>query len=64
MSLLYGCVFIIRFGTMRTTYKAVEWASEAQQSETSIFWNVWVLLAMPTTWLAWSVVGLLAVNNY
>ncbi|KAF8816715.1 MFS general substrate transporter [Phlegmacium glaucopus] len=56
MSLLYGCVFIIRFGTMRTTYKAAEWAREAQESKTSIFWNVWVLLAMPTTWLAWSIV--------
>lgn len=53
MSLLYGCVFIIRFGTMRTAHKAAEWAEEGQQSKTSIFWNVWVLLAMPTTWLAW-----------
>lgn len=27
MSLLYGCMFIIRFGTMRKTYKAAEWAN-------------------------------------
>lgn len=26
MSLLYGCMFIIRFGTMRKAYKAAEWA--------------------------------------
>ncbi|TFK20232.1 hypothetical protein FA15DRAFT_600104 [Coprinopsis marcescibilis] len=26
MSLLYGCMYIIRFGTMRTPYKAAEWA--------------------------------------
>jgi len=26
MSLLYGCIFIIRFGTMRKTYKALELA--------------------------------------
>lgn len=26
MSLLYGCIFIIRFGTIRKTYKAAEWA--------------------------------------
>jgi len=26
MSLLYGCIYIIRFGTMRKTYKAAEWA--------------------------------------
>ncbi|KAF8147983.1 hypothetical protein B0H34DRAFT_679922 [Crassisporium funariophilum] len=56
MSLLYGCVYIIRFGTMRTTYKAAEWAQEAQKSRTAIWWNVWVLLAMPAVWLAWSLV--------
>ncbi|KAF8955229.1 hypothetical protein BDZ97DRAFT_1674456 [Flammula alnicola] len=53
-SLLYGCIHIIRFGTMRKTYKGAEWAQEAQQSRTGIFWNIWVLLAMPATWLAWS----------
>jgi hypothetical protein len=26
MSLFYGCIYIIRFGTMRKTYKAAEWA--------------------------------------
>ena len=26
LSLLYGCLFIIRFGTIRKTYKAAEWA--------------------------------------
>ena len=72
MSLFYGCIYIIRFGTMRKTYKAAEWAQvsiymscpprihltffqEAQTSRTGIFWNVWVLLAMPATWLAWQV---------
>ena len=70
MSLLYGCMYIVRFGTMRKTYKAAEWATvrillyrvklpllinnqEAQKSRTGIFWNVWVLLAMPAAWLAW-----------
>lgn len=27
MSLLYGCMYIVRFGTMRKTYKAAEWAT-------------------------------------
>jgi len=27
MSLLYGCIYIIRFGSMRKTYKAAEWAA-------------------------------------
>jgi len=26
VSLLFGCVYIIRFGSMRKTYKAAEWA--------------------------------------
>ena len=73
MSLLYGCIYIIRFGMMRSTCRAAEWAhvsccsqkydyrilhisffpQEAQKTTTSIFWNVWVFLAMPATWLAW-----------
>ncbi|KDR79502.1 hypothetical protein GALMADRAFT_63425, partial [Galerina marginata CBS 339.88] len=56
MSLLYGCIYIIRFGTMRKTYKGAEWAEEAQKSRTGIWWNIWVLLAMPATWLAWSMI--------
>ncbi|TFK25147.1 hypothetical protein FA15DRAFT_655388 [Coprinopsis marcescibilis] len=56
ISLLYGCVYIIRFGTMRKTYKAAEWALEARKSHTTIFWNVWVLLAMPAVWLSWSLI--------
>jgi hypothetical protein len=30
---------------------------EAQKTETAIFWNVWVLLALPGVWLAWSVLA-------
>jgi hypothetical protein len=26
ISLLFGCMYIIRFGSMRKTYKAAEWA--------------------------------------
>ncbi|KJA18063.1 hypothetical protein HYPSUDRAFT_90259 [Hypholoma sublateritium FD-334 SS-4] len=56
MSLLFGCMYIIRFGSMRKTYKAAEWALEAKKSKTVIWWNVWVLLAMPVIWLTWSIV--------
>ncbi|KAF8994701.1 hypothetical protein BDQ17DRAFT_1251443 [Cyathus striatus] len=56
MSLLYGCMYIIRFGSMKRAHKAAEWADEAQSTKTNIFWNVWVLLAMPATWLAWSII--------
>ncbi|KAF7371075.1 hypothetical protein MSAN_00741800 [Mycena sanguinolenta] len=53
MSLLYGCMYIIRFGTMRKMHKASSFAGEAQKDTTSILWNIWVLLAMPAVWLAW-----------
>ncbi|KIJ12907.1 hypothetical protein PAXINDRAFT_170945 [Paxillus involutus ATCC 200175] len=56
MSLCYGCVYIVRFGTMRSMYKATRWAEEAGRTTTFILWNVWVLLAMPSVWLAWSMI--------
>ncbi|KAJ6580888.1 hypothetical protein B0H19DRAFT_1251168 [Mycena capillaripes] len=59
MSLLYGCMYIIRFGTMRKMHKASSFANEAQRGTTSIWWNVWVLLAMPAVWLAWSIITFL-----
>ncbi|KAJ7205051.1 hypothetical protein GGX14DRAFT_308511, partial [Mycena pura] len=54
MSLLFGSLYIIRFGTMRKMYKAAIWADEAQKGSSSILWNVWILLAIPAVWLAWS----------
>ncbi|KAJ6616984.1 hypothetical protein B0H10DRAFT_2386940 [Mycena sp. CBHHK59/15] len=46
MSLLYGCIYIIRFGAMTRMHKASKFAKEAQKDTTSIWWNVWVSLAM------------------
>ncbi|KAF8066496.1 hypothetical protein FPV67DRAFT_1495041 [Lyophyllum atratum] len=60
MSILYGCLYILRFNTMRKVHKAAEWAEEAQQTKTLIWWNVWVLLAMPSIWLSWSIIFYLA----
>ncbi|KAG1776078.1 hypothetical protein EV702DRAFT_1198692 [Suillus placidus] len=54
MSVSFGCIYIVRFGTMRSMYKATRWAEEARKTTTFIWWNVWVLLAMPAVWLAWS----------
>ncbi|KAF8806754.1 hypothetical protein BYT27DRAFT_7101379 [Phlegmacium glaucopus] len=56
MSLLFGCIYIIRFGSMRKTYKAAEWALEAKRTKTLVWWNVWVLLAIPAIWLTWSII--------
>ncbi|KAJ6551437.1 hypothetical protein B0H19DRAFT_863405, partial [Mycena capillaripes] len=60
MSLLYGCMYIIRFGTMRKMHKASSLAMEAQNVTASIWWNVWVLLAMPAIWLSWSIITFFA----
>ncbi|KAL1745745.1 hypothetical protein HDZ31DRAFT_35698 [Schizophyllum fasciatum] len=59
MSLLYGCLYIVRFGTMRAMHKASEWALESQRTTTNVYWNVWVMLAMPAVWLSWSIVAFL-----
>ncbi|KAJ6465961.1 hypothetical protein C8R47DRAFT_1154597 [Mycena vitilis] len=56
MSLCYGCVYIVRFATMRSMYRASKFAEEARKTDTLIWWNVWTLLAMPAVFLAWSVV--------
>ncbi|KAE9383002.1 hypothetical protein BT96DRAFT_930075 [Gymnopus androsaceus JB14] len=56
MSLSYGCIFIVRFGTMRSMYRASIWAEEAQKTKTLVWWNVWVLLAMPAVWMSWSMI--------
>ncbi|PPQ82300.1 hypothetical protein CVT25_008426 [Psilocybe cyanescens] len=74
MSLAFGCVYVLRFGTMRKIWKAVEWAlaiaivntyvliighvQEAKKDRTKVvvWWNVWVMLAMPVVWLAWSII--------
>lgn len=56
MSLLFGSMYIVRFGTMRKMYKAASWADEAQKGRAYILWNVWILLAIPAVWLAWSII--------
>ncbi|KAH0582200.1 hypothetical protein H2248_011848 [Termitomyces sp. 'cryptogamus'] len=54
MSLLYGSIYIIRFNTIRRTRKVVEWAEQAQRTTMCIWWNIWVLLALPGIWFSWS----------
>ncbi|PPQ92316.1 LOW QUALITY PROTEIN: hypothetical protein CVT25_008522 [Psilocybe cyanescens] len=74
-------LYVLRFGTMRKLWKAVEWAlaiviantcvchvclllliighlQEAKKDRTKVvvWWNVWVMLAMPVVWLAWSII--------
>ncbi|KAF8812655.1 hypothetical protein BYT27DRAFT_7159054 [Phlegmacium glaucopus] len=54
MSLAYGCMYSVRFGMMKNMFHASRWAEEAQKTNTSIWWNVWVLLAMPAIWMSWA----------
>ncbi|KAH9479828.1 hypothetical protein JR316_0008423 [Psilocybe cubensis] len=56
MSLAFGCVFVLHFGAMRKIWKAAEWALEAKKTKVFIWWNAWVMLAMPVVWLSWSVI--------
>ncbi|PFH49834.1 hypothetical protein AMATHDRAFT_97707, partial [Amanita thiersii Skay4041] len=56
MSLIFGCLYIIRFETMRRPYKAMQWAWDAIHLPHSIWWNVFILLALPSVWLAWSLI--------
>ncbi|KAF5391240.1 hypothetical protein D9757_003010 [Collybiopsis confluens] len=56
MSLSYGCIYIVRFTTMRSMYRASIWAEEAQKTKTLVWWNVWVLLGMPAVFMAWSMI--------
>ncbi|KAJ7644837.1 hypothetical protein FB45DRAFT_784834 [Roridomyces roridus] len=58
MSLLFGSMYIVRFGTMRTMSKAASWADipHKERQRVSILWNVWIMLAIPAVWLAWSII--------
>ena len=40
-------------------------SQEAQKTKTVIWWNIWVLLAMPAVWLAWAMVAFcVAIMSY
>ncbi|KAF8872945.1 hypothetical protein BD779DRAFT_316434 [Infundibulicybe gibba] len=56
MSLLYGCLYIVRFGTMKKMYSAIRYVKDAERTNNSVFWNAWVLIAMPAVWLSWSII--------
>ncbi|KAG6808700.1 hypothetical protein H0H92_003207 [Tricholoma furcatifolium] len=60
MSLLYGCVFWVRFSAMHPVHKAFKWAKDSKNEGYHIVWNTWILLSMPVTWLCWSLIFYLA----
>ncbi|TFK68337.1 hypothetical protein BDN72DRAFT_769442 [Pluteus cervinus] len=57
MSLLYGCIYSIRFFDLKKTYKAFPWTDDAKKNQLNPFWNTWVFLAMPAVWLVWSLIA-------
>ncbi|KAM6497285.1 hypothetical protein JOM56_007758 [Amanita muscaria] len=56
MSLILGCLYLVRFDTMRRTYKAIQWSSDAVKTSRTVVWNIYTLLALPSAWLAWSLI--------
>ncbi|KXN82386.1 hypothetical protein AN958_02615 [Leucoagaricus sp. SymC.cos] len=54
-SLVYGCLYIIQFRRMRNKYTIVVWSLETKKDR-AVFWNAWVMLALPAVSLAWSVI--------
>ncbi|KAJ7165891.1 hypothetical protein C8R46DRAFT_1096498 [Mycena filopes] len=56
MSLCYGCVYIVRFSTMRSMYRASKFAQVTWVQQILLLISVWTLLSMPAVFLAWSVV--------
>ena len=53
MSLIYGCLYIIRFGTMKSKWKAASFAEVMRKTNSSMWWNVLVMLSLPAVWLSW-----------
>ncbi|KAH8830265.1 hypothetical protein DL96DRAFT_929606 [Flagelloscypha sp. PMI_526] len=60
MSISYGCVYIVRFSSMKSMVRASRWAEEARKHKSSIFWNLWILLCLPSLWLSWSMILFIA----
>ena len=44
---------MIVFATLPAPFNFLQ---EAQKSKANIWWNVWVMLAMPAIWLTWYVI--------
>ncbi|KAJ3869063.1 hypothetical protein EV359DRAFT_2481, partial [Lentinula novae-zelandiae] len=61
ISLLCGSFCVLQFGSMRRMPKAAKWMqASAHKSDQLVWWNCWIMLAIPATWLAWSISLLMA----
>ncbi|KAL1702333.1 hypothetical protein EV121DRAFT_271810 [Schizophyllum commune] len=48
-----------RFGSMKDVHMAYPFLITMADPETSVWWNVWVMLALPAIWLSWSIIAFL-----
>ncbi|TFK67815.1 hypothetical protein BDN72DRAFT_898644 [Pluteus cervinus] len=58
MVLLYGCTYIIRFGSIKPEGTLRIWVKEMRDKDDSLkmyLWNGGHIMAMPAIWLAWSI---------
>jgi len=56
MSLLYSVLYLARFHSLRDVERGMNWIFAATQTSTRPYWNLWLFLALPTVWLAWSLI--------
>ncbi|TDL21380.1 hypothetical protein BD410DRAFT_789814 [Rickenella mellea] len=52
---ILGCVYIVRFVSMKTPDMEYFWMKEAQEWNVNKYFNMWLLLAMPAVMAAWFV---------
>ncbi|EDR00392.1 uncharacterized protein LACBIDRAFT_314305 [Laccaria bicolor S238N-H82] len=60
MGLVYGYIYMVRFGTMRSIFRSSKWEEEVRGTSSATWWNVQVLLAMPAVSTSWSMLLFLA----
>jgi len=56
ISLLYSTLYLARFHSVRDGEKGLNWIFAAAQPFTRPHWNLWLFLALPAVWLAWSLI--------
>lgn len=56
ISLTFGSIYVSKFSEMKRASVAAEFALETKQSSCPILFNAWIMLAMPASWLAWSMI--------
>lgn len=56
ISLTFGSIYVSKFSEMKRASVAAEFALETKQPSCPILFNAWIMLAMPASWLAWSMI--------